>query len=359
MRAHRLEQLGGIAASEFRYWIDVEYSEGEERMKLARIEIADGVRLGVVTGGRIQPLVAGTSQFEVLAAAPARRAELVEQAREGEPRPLSQVRLLAPVQPGTLRDFLTFEEHLEGSLKLLGAQAPSPAWYDQPLFYFSNTNAVVGPDEPVAVPPGCRMLDFELELAAVIGKPGRDLSPEQAAGHIAGYTLFNDWSARDLMAPVMPVGLGPVKGKDFANTLGPWIVTADELAPYRRDGRLALEMHAELNGVPLPGGGDTSANMAWSFEELVAFASRGVQLLPGDVLASGTCGAGCLLEHWAHTGRQIPAPLRPGDVVTLVAEGIGAVSNRIVAGAEPVAVPKARVGQHRRPRPWTGTGGAS
>lgn len=327
-------------------------------MKIARIEIDQAARLGIVDGDRVQPLAAQTVLSELLAATPAQRAQIVERFAEGEPRPLSQVRLLAPVRPRTLRDFLTFEEHLEGSLKLLGATAPHPAWYDQPLFYFSNTNAVVGPDDPVAMPPGCRMLDFELELAAVIGKPGKDLSPEQASQHIAGYTLFNDWSARDLMSPVVPVGMGPVKGKDFANTLGPWIVTADELAPYRREDRLALEMHAELNGVALPAGGDTSANMAWSFEEMVAFASRGAELLPGDVLASGTCGAGSLLEYWAHTGTEVPPPLRPGDVVTLVVEGIGSVTNRIIAGAEPVHVPRARVGQRRRPRPWSIAGGS-
>ncbi|AGM04151.1 fumarylacetoacetate hydrolase family protein [Amycolatopsis keratiniphila] len=325
-------------------------------MKIARIQIEGTTRVGIVDGDQVQPLAADTDMSELLAATPAQRAEFVQRATEGEPRPLSEVRLLVPVQPRTLRDFLTFEEHLEGSLKLLGAPAPHPAWYDQPLFYFSNTNAVMGPDDPVAVPPGCRLLDFELELAAVIGKPGKDLSPEQAAEHIAGYTLFNDWSARDLMSPVVPVGMGPVKGKDFANTLGPWIVTADELAPYRRDGRLALEMHAELNGAALPAGGDNSANMSWSFEEMVAFASRGAELVPGDVLASGTCGAGCLLEYWAHTDSEEPPPLRPGDVVTLVVEGIGSVSNPIVAGAEPVAVPRARVEQRRRARPWNTAG---
>ncbi|MDD7967074.1 fumarylacetoacetate hydrolase family protein [Actinomycetospora lemnae] len=324
-------------------------------MKIARIEVDGARRVGVVDGDRVQPLAAHVTVEEVLAATPAERTALVDRAADGAPRPLSDMRLLAPVAPPTLRDHITFEEHLEGSLKLLGRTAPPPEWYEQPVFYFSNTNAVIGPDEPVAVPPGCERLDFELELAAVIGRPGRDLTPEQAGDHIAGYTLFNDWSARDLMAPVIPVGLGPVKGKDFANTLGPWIVTADELAPFRRDDRLALEMHAEVNGVPLPGGGDTSASMAWSFEEIVAYASRGAELRTGDVLASGTCGTGCLLEYWAQAGDAAPPPLRPGDVVTLVVEGIGSVSNRVVAGAEPVPVPKARVGHARRPRPWTST----
>ncbi|GAA4910345.1 2-keto-4-pentenoate hydratase/2-oxohepta-3-ene-1,7-dioic acid hydratase in catechol pathway [Actinomycetospora succinea] len=321
-------------------------------MKIARIEVDGETRVGIVDGDQVQPLSVGVD--EVLAADD--RPALVARTADGDPRPLSAVHLLAPVQPGTLRDYITFEEHLEGSLKLLGRTAPPPEWYEQPVFYFSNTNAVIGPDEPVAVPPGCRRLDFELELAAVIGKPGRDLTPEQAADHIAGYTLFNDWSARDLMPPVIPVGLGPVKGKDFANTLGPWIVTADELAAHRRDGRLALEMHAEVNGVPLPGGGDTSASMSWSFEEIVAYASRGAELRTGDVLASGTCGAGCLLEYWAHLGDDAPPPLVPGDVVTLVVEGIGSVSNRVVAGVEPVDLPTARVGTARRPRPWTAAG---
>ena len=317
-------------------------------MRIARIEIGGETRVGVVEGDAVQPLTAGID--EVLASAD--RPALVARTADGAPLPLSAVRLLAPVQPGTLRDYITFEEHLEGSLKLLGRTAPPPEWYEQPVFYFSNTNAVIGPDEPVAVPPGCERLDFELELAAVIGRPGKDLTPERAADHIAGYTLFNDWSARDLMPPVIPVGLGPVKGKDFANTLGPWIVTADELAPFRRGDRLALEMHAEVNGVPLPGGGDTSANMGWSFEEIVAYASRGTELRPGDVLASGTCGAGCLLEYWAHLGDDAPPPLAPGDVVTLVVEGIGSVSNRVVAGVDPVPLPRARVGLPRRARPW-------
>ncbi|WP_408898840.1 fumarylacetoacetate hydrolase family protein [Nocardioides sp. R1-1] len=322
-------------------------------MRIARLQVDGDPRVGVVEDEGLQPLTADTTVERLLAASPEERAEIVDNSREGDPVPLSGAPLLAPVQPSALRDFLVFEEHLEGSLGLLGAQEPHPAWFGQPLFYFSNANAVVGPDAPIEVPPGCRKLDFELELAAVIGKPGKDLSPDQAAEHIAGYTIFNDWSARDLMGPVIGFGMGPVKGKDFANTLGPWIVTADELEPYRQGDRLALEMHAELNGVPLPAGGDSSANMSWSFEELVAYASRGVELRTGEVLASGTSGAGCLLEYWARLGVEEPPPLQPGDMVTLVVEGIGSVSNRIVPGVEPIPVPTARVGLPRRDRPWT------
>ncbi|MBB1024182.1 MULTISPECIES: fumarylacetoacetate hydrolase family protein [unclassified Dietzia] len=322
-------------------------------MKIARMELDGGTRAAVVDDDRVQPLAADITVSRLLEASPPGRLELVDHHPDGPTLPLSDVHLLAPVEPPTLRDFLTFEEHLEGSLTVLGATEPLPVWYEMPLFYFSNTNAVIGPDAEVAVPPGCELLDFELELAVVIGRAGRDLTPDQAHEHIAGFTLFNDWSARDLMKPVTPFGMGPVKGKDFANSIGPWIVTPDELEPFRRDGRLALDLHVELNGVPLPAGGDNSANMAWSFEEMIAFASRGAELRPGDVLGSGTCGAGCLLEYWAHLSTEAAPPLRPGDVVTLVAEGIGALSNTVVAGAEAQQLPRARVGQPRRQRSWT------
>ncbi|WP_413105676.1 fumarylacetoacetate hydrolase family protein [Streptomyces sp. Inha503] len=318
-------------------------------MKIARIQRDEGTAIAIVDGDQVQPLAPTQDLDEFLTATPSERTQMVERQATGQWLDLSSVRLLSPVQPKTLRDYVTFEEHVEGSLKGIGITV-HPGWYEQPVF-FSNTNAVNGPDDPVEVPPGCHRLDFELELAAVIGKRGKDLTPEQAGEHIAGYTLFNDWSARDLMAAVLPIGAGPVKGKDFANTLGPWIVTADELEPYRRGDRLALEMHAEINGTPLPGGGDNSASMSWSFEEIVAHASRGAELVPGDVLAAGTCGGGCLLEYWARTGRDEPPPLRPGDVVTLVAEGIGSLSNRVVPGVEPVDLPPART-TSRRPRPW-------
>lgn len=325
-------------------------------MKIARIDTDGVTRLAIVNGEHLQPLTTEVELTALLTASAAERSAMVELAKDGELIALSDVRFRASIEPTTLRDFLTFEEHLEGSLKILGATEPHPVWYEMPVFLFYNSNAVSGPDDVIAVPPGCELLDFELELAVVIGKPGKDLTPERAGEHIAGYTLFNDWSARDLMAPVLPFGMGPMKGKDFANSFGPWIVTADELEPYRRDGRIALELHAELNGVPLPAGGDNSVNMAWSFEEMIAFASRGTELKPGDVLASGTCGGGSLLEYWARLDTQLVPPLKPGDVVTLVAEGIGSMSNTIVAGTSAVPLSRARVGQQRRERSWTAVG---
>ncbi|MFJ4977933.1 fumarylacetoacetate hydrolase family protein [Streptomyces coeruleorubidus] len=260
---------------------------------------------------------------------------------------VSQVRLLPPLQPPSVRDFVTFEEHVEGVRRSIDGIPGAPdAWYDAPTFYFTNPYAVIGAHDDVPVPPGSQALDFELEVAAVIGREGRDLTPEQARDHIIGYTVYNDWSARDLQSREMQVGLGPCKGKDTATTLGPHLVTADELEPYRdSDGFLRLALTAEINGEVV--GKDLLSNMSWTFEEMTAYASRGTRVRPGDVLGSGTCGnGGCLAELWGVRGRQDPPPLKPGDTVTLTVEGIGTVSNTVVPGAEPVAVPRAR----RRPR---------
>ena len=142
-------------------------------------------------------------------------------------------------QPAAVRDFVTFEEHVEGVRRSVDGAAGVPEqWYAAPTFYFTNPYSIIGPADDVPVPPGCRAFDFELEVAAVIGRPGRDLTPEQARDHIVGYTIFNDWSARDLQSAEMRVGLGPAKGKDTSTTFGPWLVTADELEPYRDCGRL-------------------------------------------------------------------------------------------------------------------------
>ncbi|MGW5609745.1 fumarylacetoacetate hydrolase family protein [Streptomyces sp. NPDC003753] len=261
-----------------------------------------------------------------------------------------EVRLLPPLQPPTVRDFVTFEEHVEGVRRSVDAATGVPEqWYAAPTFYFTNPYAVYGPHDDIPVPPGSSVLDFELEVAAVIGKEGRDLTPEQARDHIVGYTVFNDWSARDLQSAEMKVGLGPCKGKDTATTLGPYLVTADELEPYRgTDGFLRLALTAGINGEVV--GKDLLSNMSWTFEEMAAYASRGTVVRPGDVLGSGTCGnGGCLAELWGVRGRQDPPPLKPGDLVTLTVEGIGSVSNTVVAGPAPVPVPAARIRPRERP----------
>lgn len=263
---------------------------------------------------------------------------------------LSQVRLLPPLQPSSVRDFVTFEEHVEGVRRSVDGAAGVPEqWYASPTFYFTNPHAIYGPDDGIPVPPGSAALDFELEVAAVIGREGRDLTPEQARDHIIGYTVFNDWSARDLQSAEMKVGLGPCKGKDTATTLGPCLVTADELEPYRdEEGFLRLALTAEINGETV--GEDLLSNMSWTFEEMAAYASRGTRVVPGDVLGSGTCGnGGCLAELWGVRGEQSPPPLKPGDTVTLTVEGIGTLSNTVVTGPGLAPLPVAR--RRRRERP--------
>lgn len=263
---------------------------------------------------------------------------------------VSEVRLLPPLQPPTVRDFVTFEEHVEGVRRSVDGAAGVPEqWYAAPTFYFTNPYAVYGPHDDIPVPPGSTALDFELEVAAVIGTEGHDLTPEQARDHIIGYTILNDWSARDLQSAEMKVGLGPCKGKDTATTLGPYLVTADELDKYRdEDGFLRLALTASINGETV--GTDLLSNMSWTFEEMVAYASRGTLVRPGDVLGSGTCGnGGCLAELWGVRGAQDPPPLKPGDTVTLTVEGIGSVSNTVVAGATSVPLPSGRRRSRERP----------
>jgi 2-keto-4-pentenoate hydratase/2-oxohepta-3-ene-1,7-dioic acid hydratase in catechol pathway len=312
-------------------------------MRIARIEVDGGERAAVVNAEAtaVAVLPPDVSVLELLGADD--RASLLAGAPE---RRIADVRLLAPVQPPTVRDFSVFEQHIEGVIKNASPDATVPErWYSSPFCYFSNPHAVTGPGDEIPIPPGCQDLDLELEVAAVIGRSGRDVRPEDAGRHIAGYTIFNDWSARDLQFDEMRLGLGLCKGKDFANTLGPWIVTPDELEPYRSGDRLDLDMRAQVNGREL--GDDTLANMAWSFAELVAYASRGTWIRPGDVLGSGTCGSGCLLElRGRHGGADYP-PLHAGDTVSLTVQGIGTLSNTVVEGAEEIPLASARPGRLR------------
>lgn len=246
-----------------------------------------------------------------------------------------------PVPIATIRDFITFEQHTAGSLRAVsGAQNIPDAWFEAPAFYFTNPHAAIGTGAPVTLPPGSATFDFELEVAAVIGRAGYNLSVEEAEECIVGYTILNDWSARDLQRSEMRVGLGPAKGKDTATTLGPVMVTKDELESYREGDRLALDMNVSVNGNPI--GNDNLRQMAWSFAELVAYASRGTWVRPGDIIGSGTCGAGCLAEFWGWNGTETPAPIRVGDTVTMSVAGLGEISNTVAPSPELHPVPTAR-----------------
>ncbi|NJN15918.1 MAG: fumarylacetoacetate hydrolase family protein [Oscillochloris sp.] len=237
--------------------------------------------------------------------------------------PLDQVRILAPLpRPSSIRDFYAFEEHVANARRQRGLEVPAE-WYRFPAFYFSNHQAVYGPGDEIAM-PRTDALDYELELAIVIGKAGRDIDPEDAIEHIAGFTIMNDWSARDIQADERPVGLGPAKAKDFATSLGPWLVTPDELEIYADEGRLNLTMQARVNGFERSRG--NSARMYFTIGDLIAHASRDTMLYPGDVLGSGTVGGGCLLELTAGYGPW----LERGDIVELEITGLGILRNRVI-----------------------------
>lgn len=245
---------------------------------------------------------------------------------------LADQRLLAPIpRPPSIRDFMTFEEHVIGSFKNLGPDAGVPeVWYQQPIFYFTNPAATLGPHDDVPVPPGSAMFDFELEVAAVVGREGSNLTVEEAQEHIAGYTIMNDWSARDVQLVEMAGHLGPAKGKDTASTLGPWLVTPDELAPHVSGPSFALTMEVLVNGEHF--GADRLDTMAWSFAQMVAHASRGTRVVPGDVLGSGTCRNGCIAELRGRHGADSHRMLEVGDTVTLRVEGLGEQTSRVVEG---------------------------
>lgn len=303
-------------------------------MKLANLGIGEAERLAVLDGEIAHLLPAGVDAIEMLALEPAERESRAAAATESVA--LAEAKLLAPLHPPAVRDFVAFEQHIEGMVMTEGPGASVPdEWYQAPAFYFSNPNAIFAPGEEIEIPPGAKALDYECEVAAIIGTRGRDLTVENAREHIAGYTIFNDWSARDLQGFDLKLKMGWAKGKDFASTLGPWIVTADELEPHRDgEGRLDLEMSVALNGRTL--GTDTLASAAWTFEQMLVYASRGCELVPGDVIGSGTCGSGCLGELWGRAGERVPPPLAPGDEVTLTVEGIGTIANTIVAGVDPI-----------------------
>jgi 2-keto-4-pentenoate hydratase/2-oxohepta-3-ene-1,7-dioic acid hydratase in catechol pathway len=229
------------------------------------------------------------------------------------------------LRPPSLRDFYAFEGHVRTMWERRGGEVPQ-TWYRLPIFYFSNVSEIRGPDDPIWSPAASSELDYELEVAALVDTPARDLSAERAEEAIGGYTIFNDWSARDLQREETVVRLGPAKGKDFASSFGPWLVTPDELADARSGTGYDLSMTAAVNGTETSRGRWSDAQ--FSFGDMLARASADVRLRPGDLIGSGTVGTGCLLEVRDETiGRY----LEPGDDVVLTVERLGALRNPVVA----------------------------
>lgn len=287
-------------------------------------------RVGLVRGDAIHALPAGTSLLALLGDDGARLQVASRRAAEdpADVVPLAAVHLRPPVpEPPSFRDFMAFEEHVVTSHAAIGL-AVDPGWYVRPAFYFSNPGAIRGAYDDIAIPPGSEQLDYELEIAAIIGREGADLTTDEAQDHIAGFVLLCDWSARDLQAAEMRLHLGPAKGKDFATSLGPWMVTPDELPGT------GVGMSASVNGQQWSSG--NLANLYWSFGEMVAYASRGTKVRPGDLIGSGTVGTGCILELSAVHGEQAYPYLSVGDRVRLEAERLGAIDATIVAGHAPI-----------------------
>lgn len=224
------------------------------------------------------------------------------------------VRIVSPLpDPQSLRDFFAFEEHVKTGFAKRGEEIPAP-WYDMPVYYKGNARTILGPDQELPWPRYTQQLDFELELACVIGREGRNILVEEAQRYIAGYTIMNDVSARDIQRKEMMVRLGPAKGKDFATVLGPTLVTPDEVGDLKD-----LPMTVRVNGETWSSGNAGSAY--WTFAQMIAHVSMDETIYPGDVFGSGTVGRGCGLEldRW----------IQPGDVIELEVARLGVLRNRV------------------------------
>ncbi|HQX15731.1 MAG TPA: fumarylacetoacetate hydrolase family protein [Anaerolineales bacterium] len=273
----------------------------------------------LVVGDRVHTL-----PYPDMLAVIAAGAEAASKKAAKESLALDEVKFLSPLKPNTLRDGYAFEQHVKTANKNRGREVPEE-WYQFPVFYFTNPNTAFGHDDTIPYPHYTQAMDYELEIAAIIGTGGMNIKAEDAEKHIFGYTIFNDWSARDVQRKEMVVGLGPAKGKDFASAFGPVIVTREAIADKAtgKSGVYDLEMVARVNGKELSRG--NWKDMHWSFGDIIARASDSVMLNPGDVIGSGTVGTGCLLELTKFQGPW----LNEGDVVELEVERIGVLKNTV------------------------------
>lgn len=291
-------------------------------------EGADGQLSGTTFRGIIPFLEAGSEAMRAAEAAEAWGA--ADASRLGQTTPLDGAHLLAPVpRPTSMRDGYAFRQHVEAARRNRGVEM-IPEFDEFPVFYFTNHQAVTGPGEVEVMEQHLNRLDFELECAIVIGKKGRNISAADADEYIAGYMVMNDWSARALQMEEMKLSLGPAKGKDFATSIGPWLMTRDQLASRRIDGdkgeRYDLTMVTRVNGTEVSRG--NLKDMTWTFAQILERASYGVTLYPGDVIGSGTVGTGCFLEL---NGSKITDNwwLADGDVVECEIDLLGTLRNQV------------------------------
>jgi len=246
--------------------------------------------------------------------------------------PLSSVKLRAPIlQPPTVRDHIAFEEHATGQWTREATGPRMEVWSRLPIFYFSNPLRIYGPDEVVPFPAATRQLDYECELAAIVLREGSNILESEADAYILGFCIFNDWSCRDLQADESQFGLGPAKGKDSASSLGPWIVTRDEMAAYYTNGTLHVGCKVRVNGALWMDG--SAWNMHHTFGAMFERAAQDSRIVPGDVIATGTVGGGSISES---VRKGFPARwLQPGDVVEMEVEGIGTLRNSLGPARSP------------------------
>ena len=292
---------------------------------------AGGDRVGVVHDGEVFGSEPGPSLLDLLDQGNLRQAGERIIGSPIERIPYAEATLRAPLEPRSLRDCVGFLQHLRNLSQ--AADMPVDDRHLQfPPFYFSNPAAVIGPDDDVPIPPDSEMFDYELEIAAVIGKEGANISLEQAESHIVGYMMLCDWSARDLQVNEMPLRLGPAKGKDTANSFGPMLVTPDELEPFRSGRAFDLGMTGYVDG-DLVSQGRWNA-IDWGFPDMITYAARGTRLRVGDVIGSGTVETGCLFEHYAVDPGNFRGWLTPGNEVKLAVERLGELRHRIVEGVK-------------------------
>jgi 2-keto-4-pentenoate hydratase/2-oxohepta-3-ene-1,7-dioic acid hydratase in catechol pathway len=273
-------------------------------MRLVTYDAGQGPRVGILVGDAI--LDAGFDGDMI--------AFIEAGTPVGSQTPVENAQLLSPLRPRSMRDFLAFEGHLKNAFRRLGRPIPDE-WYEVPAFYRGMPDTVIGPEEIIPYPSYTQKLDHELELAAIIGRRGRDIPREEADSYVFGYTIWNDLSARDTQARELPVGMGPSKAKDWdgSNVLGPCIVTADEVDAGD------LTMRVRVNGETW--GEDNSSNMHHKFADMIAYVSQAQTIYPGEVFGSGTAEGGA--------GIEMDRYLSEGDVVELEIEGIGVLRNTI------------------------------
>ncbi len=299
-------------------------------MKLVTFDVGSGPMAGVLQEDRVLDAAqvlgveSGLRDVQALLELPDQPLERLRSSlgTAGASRPLSSVQLLSPVlRPPTVRDFMVYEGHASGG----GTRKLSEAWYRLPVFYFSNTLRIFGPDADIPFPSASERLDYELEIGLVVGREGSDIHGEDWLQYVAGFTIFNDWSCRDLQSDEMQDGLGPAKGKDAASSLGPCVVTLDELGASIRDGRLHGRCSVRVNGDLWMENDAGTAYHDWG--AILERAARDSRIVPGDVLGSGTVSGGTIGE--AIRNGYKARYLQAGDTVEMEVEGLGILRNRL------------------------------